>query len=459
MGFFDWVKRDKCKKLILYQDQGIEFTFGSKVESIIPFAKVKIDRKKLNESCDVAKTLDDHLYRLCDLYRDAERDSDEYFRYQKKHERILELMSTFRLALSVKDKNSENEQEKVISKAVSDILDFLRNDPEYVPSESEPAISDNEKEVTKLKNELKRSNKKLRKCKDITAKYKMISVVSIAILLVVSPLVYFIIQFETKNILIEQQIIITESTVYGTIDDLIHSTTNIENQIDSSFDLFKPELEDSDEKKSEFIAELGKQNYQGIFAKDYRTTPISSYSYLMEPGPNCEFVAYAYLNTMDRGNGSKLESCNEISDVDIYLTSVYPSTGTDDYVFAVAKKLDLDMSDSHFDLVVTTAADLSKLSKEVQSKIDLEGIRFVLEDKQGQVVFDCDSNQCYVDYDSYADEQGKEFGAMSKPVIFNMEDYSEYPNHTIISLSKEKLIADITNSKLIDGWNLNVFYK
>ena len=212
-------------------------------------------------------------------------------------------------------------------------------------------------------------------------------------------------------------------------------------------------------KKSEFIEQLRKQNHEGILVKDYRTTPISAYTYFMEPGPNCNFVAYAYLNTIDRGNGSMLESCKEIPDVDIYLTSVYTSTGTDDYVFAVAKKLDLDMTDSKFDLVVTTAVDLSKLSNGIRSKIDLEGMRFVLEDKQGQVVFDCDKNQCYVDYDSYADEQGKVFSAMSKPVIYNMTDYTEYPSHTLIPLSKEKLIADITNSKLIDGWNLHTFYK
>ena len=239
---------------------------------------------------------------------------------------------------------------------------------------------------------------------------------------------------------------------------------NIQTSIDSSnlFTVMIANEYNQGEDISEFLNGIKADKNLKIFAPDFRSAYTSAYIYLMEPGPKCEFIQYAYLEHMERIDGSLLESCYQTNDSDLYLTSVYPSTGTTDFVIALARTADFDPHDaSSFDLIAVTAIDLSKFSSSVKNLIDMENVRFVLEDRKGQLVLDCDIHNCF-NYKNYALNMyhDKTFDENSKPLTYDPNKYDEYKNHDDIFLSSEGLTNyDPQNSVLLEGWILHVFYK
>ena len=374
-------------------------------------------------------------------------------------------------------KASEDDPESA-AEAITENLELVKQKKEFDSLiESEKLKQKKQKE--KFEESITSANSRITKQKKYFRSVMILSAIAIIFVFVILSNNTISIEKEYQNqineintnhnlSILEKQIASIESTVYNNVDNIIFSTDTVEEQIVYMYDLERDMLHDlyePDKVQLEFIKKLKEGNFQGIFAEEYRTTPISAYVYVMEPGPDCEFVLYAYIETMERGNGELLESCSEMYDTNMYLTSLYPSTGTDDYVFAIAKTLNFDANDSKFDLIVSTAVHLGIFSDEIKSKIDLDDVRFVLTDRDNQIVFDCNKETCFVDYNIYAENQGKEFGAESKPIIFNSTVYADYPkyidypkNNTNI-LSSEKLQGNRQNSILIDGWTLHVFHK
>ncbi len=282
-------------------------------------------------------------------------------------------------------------------------------------------------------------------------------ILSVAIIIIITTiLVFSLVQImdEYKQTILEKQIniikIMISNNIQSTIDSSNLVTVMTVNEYDVGDDI------------QEFIQEIKDNKNLKIFAHDFRSSNILAYIYLMEPWPKCEFIQYAYLKHMERIDGSLLESCYQTRDSDLYLTSVYPSTGTTDFVIALARTIDFDPSDdSSFDLIMVSAIDLSKFSESIKNLIDVSDTRFILEDRMGQIIFDCDSNDCF-NYKNYALilYHDKKFDKYSNPLIYNSNDYNKYHKYGDFTLSNEGLTNyDPQNSILLEGWILHVFSK
>ena len=451
MEFF---RRDKCKQLIKYNDEGIEFTFGSKIDNFIPFVKIKVDKKKLEESCDVAKTLDNYLYRLCEIHKDANRDSDEYREYQIEHKRVLKMFSAFRLALSVPQDNSGN-QENMVADSINNIREYLQED-KSIPI---PNLSD---DVNPLEPKLRQIHSNLKK-------YQMGMVVSVLALLIMFTATYFVIlddQQKTQDHVVEQKQLLIEKQT-NTVRTVI--SHNIQSLIDSS-GLTEASLldryEDYGKTIPEFVDFIDNDNDFGIYAKDFPHPYVSAYHHLMTSGPECRFIQYAYEKEPDtRHDGTSLESCDGMNNYDLLLLSALPSTGTTDFVIGLARNINFETNDntSH-DLIASVAMDLTNFSLDVKNSINSDDMRFVLADRKNQIVFDCERQECHVNYEDHATtlKSNNAFDEDSMPLEFNKNNYSDYDEADVIDFSKENddlHIENNNNSQLLLGWKLYVFYK
>ena len=197
----------------------------------------------------------------------------------------------------------------------------------------------------------------------------------------------------------------------------------------------------------------------GIFEKDFTTTPISAYVYVMEHGDPCTFVAYAHLDTMVRDNiGRELKSCTFMDNHEFIIADIHASTGTVDYSFATVANVDLELNDGKVDLIVSTATDLVKLSEKIKTNIHIDDVRYVLENRYDEIVFDCMKKECPLDYKTKAldENENDEFDKYSQPLTYNLGDFSGYYEHENIELDNNRLDKIPRNSILLEGWTLHV---
>lgn len=439
MGLFN---RDKCKKLIKYNDRGIEFTFGDE-NAFFPFVNIKISPKKLEESCDVAKALDDYLYRLCKKYGNLDSNSSEYKEYLKKHDRVDDLMTSFRVSLAVKDSKGEHTQEERISESIKAIQDFLTR--ETKPKRSPKKIMD----------PVNIQNKKLLK---ITTSIIIASVIVIGILTATMFSMQQEHAREMRDVITKYETLLREKQVNG-VQSLINQ--EIQTLIDSSnlYTMMFTKGYEQEEDTQKFVDRITEElRFTDLFIPNVRSSDITAYVYVMEPDPECEFLSYAYLPHMERANGEKLEECYEMQDNEMYLTNMYPSTGTTSFVNALAKRIDLDPNDDKYDIIIASAIDWDRFSNNIQRSITLEDTRFVLVDAQDNVVVDCDKNSCKnIKALALADEEFSENSVARK---YDPNEYDIYQNHpeSLLLDNNELERYNIQNSKLLEGWKLYMHY-
>jgi len=197
-----------------------------------------------------------------------------------------------------------------------------------------------------------------------------------------------------------------------------------------------------------------------MFMPNVQTGDTLAYVYVMKPDPACEIILYAYLDTMkrDKNEGRVLEACHMMQDNDLVLTSMYPTTGTQSFANALAKKIDLDHNTPGYDLIVASAIDWDRFSNNMQRAITLDDVRFVLVDSGNFVVADCDKNSCK--NVKHQAQTTKEFSAMSVAKKYNSEEYSQYENHSkpVFLNDNDLEVYGILNYVLLSDWKIYIHY-
>ena len=261
----------------------------------------------------------------------------------------------------------------------------------------------------------------------------------------------------------KMQTSIIESLVYHNMDDAMFGSRTVATMLKSSYEIETSLLVDPTDKNdptTSFVERLRNDaNQAGIFEKEFQTTPISAYVYVMEHDDPCIFVAYAYLKEMERDNvGRELLSCSFMKDIDFLLADIHASTGTIDYSFAVVTKADLESKDDQTDLIVSTAVDLVEFSEQISSNIYMDDVRFVLENRYGEVVFDCEKDQCPLNYKAraIAENDKGEFDKYSRGLTYNLGNYPGYHEYDNVNLDSRNLKWVPRNSMLLDDWTLHV---
>ncbi|MDH3203795.1 MAG: hypothetical protein OEL81_03840 [Nitrosopumilus sp.] len=197
-----------------------------------------------------------------------------------------------------------------------------------------------------------------------------------------------------------------------------------------------------------------------MFMPNVQTGDTLAYVYVMKPDPACEIILYAYLDTMKRekNEGRLLESCYMMRDNDLVLTSMYPTTGTQSFANALAKKIDLDPNTQGYDLIIASAIDWDRFSNNMQRAITLDDVRFVLVDSGDFVVADCDKNSCK--NVKHQAQSTKEFSAMSVAKKYDSDEYSQYENHSKASFLNDNNLEvyGILNYVLLSDWKIYIHY-
>ena len=264
-----------------------------------------------------------------------------------------------------------------------------------------------------------------------------------------------------QKMILDEQSRQIESDLYDHFNTLIFSTLELKTHLEYFYDV-GPELFESSQPPTPegFIEKLKSHgNYRGIFEKDFATTPISAYVYLMEHGEPCTFVAYGHLDTMVRdGIGRELQSCKFMDDHEFIIADIHASTGTVDYSFATVANVDLEFNDGNVDLIVSTATDLSRFSEKIKNNIYVDDVRYVLENRYDEIVFDCMKDKCPLNYKTIALDQkdNGEFDKYSQPLTYNLGDFPGYYEYENIELDNERLDKIPRNSILLEGWTLHV---
>ncbi len=122
-------KREKCEKLIKYQDRSFEFKgVGIEIPGFkLSFEGFSTEPKVLQEATEAAKALDDLQYQLCQNLSKKSitdlLDREVLTRYAKARMSSLFLFSSFRLALEA-FKNDQERQRENLEKSIEDIQKF-----------------------------------------------------------------------------------------------------------------------------------------------------------------------------------------------------------------------------------------------------------------------------------------------------------------------------------------------
>lgn len=208
-------------------------------------------------------------------------------------------------------------------------------------------------------------------------KYKLGFIISVVLLLIIIPIIYLEIQqnYEQKIqasvegnqlFLLEKQTNIIISIISYNIQTL-HDTSKLIEVI------LINEYASSVKTVPEFIDNIDNDDNFVVYTENFNYPYVSAYHHLMKSGPDCEFVQYAYEDKILRPDGSSLESCTEMNQFDLFLSSLLPSTSTNDFVVRLSRTINFDLNDeTAFDLIATIAIDLTKFSQDIQNSINLD---------------------------------------------------------------------------------------
>ena len=288
---------------------------------------------------------------------------------------------------------------------------------------------------------------KLTKLKKNVRKYTILAVCAMILFAIVPTFISYSMIDEDQSELRTQQLNTVKLVVYEKIQNLIDHS----NVYTMMFTLGYNIGDDS----TQFVDEtIERYRHIDLFQPNVRTGDVLAYVYLMEPGPNCEFRLYSYLPHMTRVDGRELEACIKSENTDLFLTSMYPTTGTTSFASALVKKIDLNKDDGKYDMIIGSAIDWDRFSSDIQRAITLEDVRFVLVDAQDFVVVDCDKNSCKnIKAQALREEN---FSKDSVAKKYDPDEYDIYQNHEgPILLDNSHLEKyNILNSILLDNWKI-----
>ncbi len=361
------------------------------------------------------------------------------------------------------DCNNDEEMWQMYEKQIEKTRELLKKHVNDVPHHEVESSESSASQYLKMIHE-KGNTKKLLKRRTW---FTILSVAVVVVLL--SFFAFSVIEYQKMTLDVQSRQI--ESDIYNNMNMVIFATLQFETQLKYMYDRGPSILNSSNTvTPTEFVEGIRTHgNLAGPFKELFQTTPISAYLYLHEHGDPCRFVAYAYLKDMERDGaidgeevkdiGRGLQSCDLMGDYGLIIADIHASTGTKDYSFPIVRNVDLKSNyGKDNDLVIATSVDLIEFSKAIRSNIYLDDVRFVLENRQSQIVFDCMKDGCPVNYKEIVNEQitNKEFDKHSKPLTYDLGDFTGYKNYKTIPLKNDHLTNDVKSSILLDGWQLHV---
>jgi len=257
------------------------------------------------------------------------------------------------------------------------------------------------------------------------------------------------IQVSLEKQLYDNQYKAVRSSIINKIQSFIDSAHVLENTINLGYS--------NGQNKTEFISQkMDELKKSELYKRERVPITNSLYFYIMSSYPDCQFLLYSHAEHMKRENGLELEACKV--DLDLFLTSNYPSTGTGDFTNGLVQKIWLGNDDAKNDLISTIAIDWDHFSTEIrQSDITLSDTRFVLVDKDDFVVMDCTLDDCQSMHE-YAKLHGP-ITSESRYMKFEPNNYvslDEYQD-TLPFRSNEFDTYDRVRVSILDGWTLHMY--
>ena len=201
------------------------------------------------------------------------------------------------------------------------------------------------------------------------------------------------------------------------------------------------------------IDELGNSD---LFVIDKKPIHDSLYFYILSPYPECDFLLYPFVKDMLRLDAKGLESCDLVN-LDLYVTSNYPSTGAGTFVNTVVQKIRLD-DNTGYDLTTGITIDWDVVSEDIRSDIKSSDVKFVLVDRDQFLVMECTVDKCN-NMKSYANDHGP-ITPSSHYLKYSPNNYTDYKLYKEdIFEDKDFHTYDTLRNRILEGWKLMMFVK
>lgn len=115
-----------CKKFIHFDSDKLSITGLSTDAFSLKIGGFGVGREKLRDASDSADAMDSLIYRLCELARDLDKDSDNWMELFKFQVAVVALLTDLRLCLPLFEKNPESSR-KTLERITDDLRDVLAN--------------------------------------------------------------------------------------------------------------------------------------------------------------------------------------------------------------------------------------------------------------------------------------------------------------------------------------------
>ena len=354
----------------------------------------------------------------------------------------------------------DDERIKNVKKKLKDQVIDAENNPKRA---SKSILSENLQLPKKLDDSKKKSDELEKQCISLKNEHNsnklknrnqiiLLSSIFVSVLIMGLFMYPLHIQNDYDDLLRKQQLNTIELVTYEKIQNLIDHSNVYTMMFTNGYNI--------GDNSTKFVDDVIEEyRYIDLFVPNVMTGDILAYVYIMGPGPNCEFKLYSYLPHMTRVDGRDLETCKKAEDTDLFLTSMYPTTGTKSFASALIKRIDLDRNQNNqYDIIIASAIDWDRFSNDIQRSITLENTKFVLVDAEGFVVVDCDKNSCENIKAQALKEEGFSKDSIAKK--YDPKEYDIYQNHAEPKLLNNNYLEmyNIKNSELLEGWKIYMHY-
>ena len=116
-------RKRQCHRLIKYSSRTIQFdtSIGG---GIFELSNFRTEEKVLEQASESAKILDERQFHMCNDYKHLSEDDPRFEEYQKRRDRILDAITSFRLTLTAYQTDPEGQKES-LSEAIKDLRKIL----------------------------------------------------------------------------------------------------------------------------------------------------------------------------------------------------------------------------------------------------------------------------------------------------------------------------------------------
>lgn len=118
-----WSRRRKCSKLVSYQSRNLEFNSDIGGGTFV-ISKFKIENIKIEEASELAKTLSDYIYTMCELYSEFDKTDVEFKKYFEEQENAIKLLTALRVTLIAFDRDPAG-QRKNLDQIIKHLQNFM----------------------------------------------------------------------------------------------------------------------------------------------------------------------------------------------------------------------------------------------------------------------------------------------------------------------------------------------